>query len=173
MQQAEVTLWVYGGEPTATPRTLRRCDKSPGHGPCPARHRSAISGVVAFSDVDLLQRGRPGPDNDPGSNRSFAKFGLAVRARQAFQIHVAGESQANALIDSGKCWVDRSCLIDLCGRLRGFVPHENTAGVSPGQDGRVDRLSGRDLDAPTCVPHPRGADRPGYSHRRAATRRIV
>ena len=57
-----------------------------------------VSDVVAFPSDDELQRGGLGLDNDPGSARSFSKFGLFVRAGADFQIHVAGDSQANALI---------------------------------------------------------------------------
>lgn len=62
---------------------------------------SAVSGVVAFPTDPLLGRGRAGPDNDPESARRFSKFGLFVRAGAVFEIHVAGESQANALLHWG------------------------------------------------------------------------
>lgn len=61
----------------------------------------AVGEVVAFPTEELLQRGRTGPDNDPGSARSFSKLGLVVRAGAVFQIHVAGDSQANALLHWG------------------------------------------------------------------------
>lgn len=71
----------------------------------PDDYRS-VSEVVAFPTADLLQRGRIGPDNDPGSARAFSKFGLVVRAGAVFQIHVAGDSQANALVHWGNTGPD-------------------------------------------------------------------
>lgn len=63
---------------------------------------NVVSGVVAFPPQDfVLQRGRTGPDNDLDSSRAFSKFGLLVRSGATFEIHVDGESQANALIHWG------------------------------------------------------------------------
>jgi len=59
---------------------------------------AAVDDVVAFPTYENLQRGRSGPDNDLGSSRSFSKFGLLVKSGSVFQLHVAGEDQANALI---------------------------------------------------------------------------
>lgn len=61
-----------------------------------------VADVVALPGTgDMLQRGRVGPDNDAGSRRSFSKMGLLLRPATTFQIHVAPDSQRNALIQWG------------------------------------------------------------------------
>ena len=57
--------------------------------------------VVALPVADPLQLGRSGMDDDPGSSRRFSKFGLLIRPRSEFELHVGPNSQANALITWG------------------------------------------------------------------------
>jgi hypothetical protein len=61
-----------------------------------------VADVVALpGDGGMLQRGRVGPDNDAGSRRAFSKMGLLLRPGTTFQIHVAPDSQQNALFRWG------------------------------------------------------------------------
>ena len=61
-----------------------------------------VADVVALPGAgDVLQRGHAGPDDDAGSRRAFSKVGLLLRPATTFQIHVAPDSQRNALIQWG------------------------------------------------------------------------
>ena len=63
---------------------------------------STVADVIALPGTgDILQRGRSGPDNDLESRRAFSKMGLLIRPGTMFQIHVAPDSQRNALIEWG------------------------------------------------------------------------
>ena len=60
-----------------------------------------VSDVVAFPDIEMHQRGRTGPEGGPHSARRFSKMGLVIRSGATFEIHVAGDSQDNAVIHWG------------------------------------------------------------------------
>jgi hypothetical protein len=60
-----------------------------------------LAAVVALPEIDSHQLGRSGPDGDPNSARKFAKMGLLIRRGTAFELHVGGRSQGNALIAWG------------------------------------------------------------------------
>ena len=61
-----------------------------------------VADVVALPDAsDLLQREPVRPDNDANFSRAFSKMGLLLRPASTFQIHVAPDSQQNALIEWG------------------------------------------------------------------------
>ncbi len=60
----------------------------------PPEDWSSVLDAVAFPDDDVLQRGR----FDEELGRRFSKFGLVIRADQAFVLSVAESSQPNALI---------------------------------------------------------------------------
>ena len=59
-----------------------------------------VADVVALpGNGDILQRGRTGTDYDPESLYTFSKMGLLLRPDATLQIHVAPDSQPNALIE--------------------------------------------------------------------------